>query len=391
MDLFTRSHLRTLTQIDDAPCVSIYMPAHRTGPETRQDPIRFKNQLQQATRLLEQRDVRGTALRNLLGPAEKWLKDTHFWQHQGDGLAVFLTPQTQWRFRLPREFDEQVRVNNHFHVNPLLPLLQADGTFYVLAVSQNSCRLLSGTRDAVQELQEADLPADLRSAIGWWRESQLNLHSMEARPQTRGGDETAMYHGHEQETHEADLAAYFRKIDAGVTAALEGERAPLVFAGVEYLFPIYRQVNRYPGLCEQAVGGSPDEASAAQLHRRAWEVVEPIFRRREEAALESFSQYKAQQRGTDDVATVFAAARSGLVETLMIPLREELPGRYDEPTGEVELTTEGDTEDLYDRAVLMTLQSSGEVLAVDADRLPEQSRILALLRAPLSTVASSSA
>jgi hypothetical protein len=390
MDLFTRAHLRTLSNQNDEACVSIYMPAHRTGPETRQDPIRFKNQLQQATRLLEQRDVRGTALRELIAPAEKWLKDTHFWQHQSDGLAVFLTPEGQWRFRLPRQFDEQVRVNDHFHVSPLLPLLQADGTFYVLAVSQNSCRLLSGTRDAVQELEEADLPADLRSALGWWRESQVNLHSMEARPQTRGGDETAMYHGHEQETHETDLAAYFRKIDAGVTEALEAERAPLVFAGVEYLFPLYQQVNHYPGLCDQAVPGNPDDASAAQLHGRAWEIVEPIFRRREDVALKSFSQHKAQQRGTDEIATVLAAARSGLVETLVIPLREELPGRYDEQTGDVELTDDEDADDLYDRAVLMTLHSSGEVLAVEADRLPGKSRVLALLRAPLSTVVTSS-
>jgi hypothetical protein len=48
-----------------------------------------------------------------------------------------------------------------------------------------------------------------------------------------------------------------------------------------------------------------------------------------------------------------------------------------------------DAEDLYDKAVLWTLQASGEVLAIDADRLPAQSRLLALLRAPLSSVVTS--
>jgi hypothetical protein len=389
MDLFTREHLSTLVNQHEDPCVSIYIPTHRAGADTRQDPIRFKNQLQDVTRKLEQRDVPAAAIRKVLGPAEAWLKETHFWQHQSDGLAVFLTPQTQWRFRLPRSFDEHVRVNDHFHVNPLLPLLQADGTFYVLAVSQKSCRLLSGSRDTVQELDEANLPADLRSALGIWRESELNFRSMQARPQSRGGDDTAIYHGHQEETAEADLAAYFRKIDAGVTETLEGERAPLVFAGVEYLFPIYQRVNSYRGLCEQAVPGNPDEASAAQLHRRAWDVVEPMFREREEAALQSFAQHKARQKGTQDIATVLAAARHGLVETLIIPLGVELSGRYDEQSGQVELTSDGDTEDLYDRAVLLTVQSSGEVLAVDADRMPDQSRVLALLRAPLSTIVAS--
>lgn len=386
MDLFTREHLRTLVTQQDHPCVSIYIPTHRAGADTRQDPIRFKNQLQEATRRLEQSEVSAAAIRKLLSPAEAWLKETQFWQHQGDGLAAFLTPGQQWRFRLPRTFDEQVRVNDHFHVNPLLPLLQAEGTFYVLAVSQKSCRLFSGSRDAMQELDEANLPGDLRSALGWWREAELNFHSMQARPQSRGGDDTAMYHGHQEETAEADLAAYFRKIDAGVTEALEGERAPLVFAGVEYLFPIYARVNSYPGLCEQAARGNPDAATADQLHRRAWDIVEPMFRQREEAALQSFSQRQAQQRGTDDIATVLAAARNGLLETLIIPLGANLSGRYDEQSGQVELTSDTEAEDLYDRAVLWTLQSSGEVLAVDADRLPGQSQVLALLRAPLSSV-----
>src|SRR5690606_23439172 len=134
MDLLTREHLSTLLNQHENPCVSIYIPTHRAGADTRQDPIRFKNQLQDVTRKLEQREVPAAAIRKLLSPAEAWLKETHFWQHQSDGLAVFLTPQQQWRFRLPRAFDEQVRVNNHFHVNPLLPLLQAEGTFYVLAV-----------------------------------------------------------------------------------------------------------------------------------------------------------------------------------------------------------------------------------------------------------------
>lgn len=387
MDLFTRQHLHDLIDVHDDPCISIYIPTHRAAPETAQDPIRFKNMLRTAIRELEQEDLASRQIREQFETAESYLADDNFWQHQSDGLAVFLTEQDVRRFRLPRTFQEHCRIDDHFYVNPLLPLLQSNGVFYVLAVSQNSCRLLVADRDAIQELEEANLPTDLRSALGWWRESELNFHSMQRKPASRGGDDTAVYHGHQEEKKETDLQAYFRKIDVGVTDALRGETAPLIFAGVEYLFPLYAGVNSYAGLCEQAVTGNPDDLSAEELHRRAWGIVQPLFEARQHQALSEFMQRSSQGTATDDVATVLTAARDGLVETLIIPRRAELRGRFDAETGQVEFEEGEDSDDLFDRAVLFTLKTSGEVLSVDQDAMPNDASAVALLRAPHSAVA----
>jgi hypothetical protein len=35
--------LQELLAVTDAPCLSLYMPTHRTHPENLQDPVRFKN------------------------------------------------------------------------------------------------------------------------------------------------------------------------------------------------------------------------------------------------------------------------------------------------------------------------------------------------------------
>ncbi|RPJ11944.1 MAG: hypothetical protein EHM37_10145 [Deltaproteobacteria bacterium] len=42
-------------------------------------------------------------------------------------------------------FKELAVVSHRFHVKPLLPVLTSDGTFYILALSQNQLRLLEGT------------------------------------------------------------------------------------------------------------------------------------------------------------------------------------------------------------------------------------------------------
>ena len=388
MDLLTRQHFKNLMNVTGEHCVSVYLPTHRTSRESRQDPIRFKNLLQTAKHTLEQRSVDLPTIRGLIAPAEEWLGDLDFWRHQVDGLAVFLTEDFQQRLRLPMSFDEQVRVDDHFYVNPLLPLLQGNGRFYVLAVSQQSCRLLAANRDTVAELDEATLPSDLQSALGWWRERELNLHSMQSKPQSRGGDDTAMYHGHYEDTTEEDLKAYFRKIDAAVGIAFRGERAPLVFAGVDYLFPIYRSVNTYPALCEKSVAGNPDDAPPAELHRKAWEIVRPLFETRERGLLDEFPLRASTGKATDDIATLLQAARDGGVETLIVAKGATLWGRFSPSCGlDLLDERESDAEDLLDHAARWTFQTSGDVLAVDSELMPGDSKAVALLRAPLSTIA----
>lgn len=388
MDLLTHRQLNKLLATQADPCISIYLPTHRVAPETAQDPIRLKNTLRTVNHELEQRELISRQMREQMEVVESWLHDANFWQHQSDGLAVFLTSEEVQRFRLPEAFEEQFHINDHFYLNPLLPLLQSDGMYFLLAVSQNSCRLFVGNRNRLDELNEADLPDNLRSALGWWRESQLNFHSMQRKPASRGGDDMAVYHGHQEETKQIDLKAYLRKIDAGVTEALRGENAPLVFAGVEYLYPIYSEVNNYDGLCEKSLHGNPDDLSAQQLHAEAWEIVQPIFEARILQAISEFMQRQPQGTATNDLATVLTAARDGLIDRLIVPQNAKLIGRFDVRSGQVNLTESENTEDLLDKAVLLTMRTSGQVLAVDRELMPDDSWALALLRAPQSAIAS---
>lgn len=45
MNVLSKTELKTLAEARDKWCVSIFMPTHRAGVETRQDPIRLKNLL----------------------------------------------------------------------------------------------------------------------------------------------------------------------------------------------------------------------------------------------------------------------------------------------------------------------------------------------------------
>ena len=91
MEILSRDELSALVERPQEIGVSIYMPTHRTG-DIEQDPIRLKNLLREAEDQLVDYGISMPDAGGLLEPAEQLLPDSHFWQHQGDGLAIFISP-----------------------------------------------------------------------------------------------------------------------------------------------------------------------------------------------------------------------------------------------------------------------------------------------------------
>jgi hypothetical protein len=149
MDAFTRQHLRRLAEATAEPAVSIYIPSIRAGREVQQNAIRFKNLLKRAATQLTDQGAYAGELRKRFSEVGKLEADEEWWQYQSDCLAVFLAADRQELYRLPIQVNERVVIGPRFHVTPLIPLVQTEGRFYVLAVSQNAVRLLEGLRDEI--------------------------------------------------------------------------------------------------------------------------------------------------------------------------------------------------------------------------------------------------
>lgn len=90
VDVVSDPVVRGLAAHQDGPCVSIFMPTHRAGPETRQDPLRLRNMLGQAAARLDEGGLTQREITDLLAPAAELDGDTGFWRHLADGLAIFL-------------------------------------------------------------------------------------------------------------------------------------------------------------------------------------------------------------------------------------------------------------------------------------------------------------
>jgi len=363
MKQLSQAELEALMQRRDSVCVSLYAPMVKAGPETQQNAIRFKNLVRGVADALEERGMTPKAVDQFLRPASELIDDTPFWQHQSDGLAVFLARDFFRYYRVPLEVRELAVVEERFHLKPMLPLLAGDGRFYILALSQKRTRLLEATRHSVREVDLGDLPVSLNDALGFEVEA----------PSGQGGAEDDV---------KLEIRKFFKLLDNGIGKVIVDQGAPLVLAGVEPLMPLYREVAAYPRLIEGGVPGNADEATNEELHSRAWPVVEPVFTAAQESAAAQFRELAGTGRASTHLDEVVRAADDGRVDTLFVGLGMRRWGTFDREQRTVDLVDDHGpgTEDLVDFAAIQTVLKGGTVYAVGPDHVPEGDAVAAVFR-----------
>ena len=388
MDQFSRHELRSLIGARQHACVSMFLPMHRKARDVNENRIRAKNAIGTAEQQLLELGVAATAARAILQPARDLEANNDFWLRQSDGLAVFAGPEEFHTFRAPLNFVEAVHVGHRFHVRPLLPLVQGDGTFYILAASQKLVRLFRGTHYSVSELEVESLPQNLQEALNVdeWK-AELTHQSFPAiRVGREGATVSQGFHGHGNSadvTKNDELREFFVRINDGLDEFFGEESDPLVFAGVEYLFPIFRDACHYRRLVRTPITGNPDGLSAEELHGKAWQLVEPLFQQGRESSLQRFGDGVSHGMGGYDAHEILEAARIGRVDTLLINRQSALWGLVDEERGSVtplEHNGKAGAVDLVDYAATQTLLTGGSVYEIEPERMPNGAPMAAIYR-----------
>ncbi|RIK84707.1 MAG: hypothetical protein DCC67_04685 [Planctomycetota bacterium] len=379
--------LRLLTELPAELSVSIYMTMYRSGPEVRQNPVRLKNLLRQATERVRAAKNGSEAARSLAADLERMVENVEeMVAEPQDGLALFARDGVQRLYKVPVRFDDLASVSTRFHITPLLEYLQDDGRFFVLAVSQKDVRLLEGNKHRLKEVEVDALPKNLADALNideYVRSVQFHTEAPGGRNSINAGG--GMFHGHgsgDQGDRKTTLTLFFRELDNALAAYLHNETAPLVFAGVDYLFPIYQSVNSYRGLADRPITGNPEGWSADQMHGPAWDIVKSQFEADRAAAKSQYGTFAARRQGSDVLLQILEAARTGRVAALLVARGARELGTVDPDTGEVSLAngSAADCEDLIALAAARTIATSGAVYLLEPQEMPTDSPVAALYR-----------
>jgi hypothetical protein len=380
MDSLNKDELKALMQKHEGMCISVYMPTFRTGIESQQNQIRLKNLLKEVEEKLTASGLRAQEVGALLEPVSGLVNNILFWRRQSDGLAIFISADLFRYYRLPAVFDELIVLTDRFHVKPLLHLLGSEVPFYVLTLSQNQVRILEGTKQSIRELDLESIPKNLADALQYDEpEKQIRFRAGQA---GSGSNFMVSGHGAEIDDTKDKLLKYFRQIDRGLRDLLKDERAPLVLAGVDYLFPIYREANTYPGLMDEGIAGNPKGMSPEKLHPQAWRIVKPFFKKGQNDALAQFRQSSGTGLTSKDMTEIIQAAHHGRVGMLFLSIGREQWGLFDSQSGKVQFHEQmaRGNEDLLDLAAIQTFLSGGKVFTLPVNKMPDHAQIAAVFR-----------
>lgn len=372
----TSASLESIVSAPSEFSVSIYLPTARTGDDLRQAPIRLKTHIASIETRLDDQGMRSPDARRFTAPLRELIDDGLFWQEQTGGVALFLSSLGLRCVRLRNSPSAGLWIGRRFHILPLLAAAERADPYRVLAVSGNCVKLYAGTRDGLQEIPSEALPHNLKEA--------LNLDRPTALVQVMTTPVGTTFHGQggEVDRRKGELRDYFRIIDRALHSELARSSEPLLFAGVDYLFPIYREVNTYSQLLEASIAGNPERWEAGELHRRAEAVVEPYRRRGLEHDIAQFERVVGAQRTAELLTDVLTAAHDGAVESLFAASDRSVWGRYEVEIGRVEMTYSDDPagDDLLDLAAYQTLKHGGRVHLLPAAEVPHGVIAAALLR-----------
>lgn len=372
----TAEQLAELSQPHDGWCVSMYLPTHRSGKEIREDPIRLKNRLADAKAKLKELGAEEDGIEeslcslndlcDLSGEANQ-----EFWRHQEDGLAVLVSSNGARFIKLSVGTPEETIVGHQYMIRPLLKAIRRDGEYGLVAVSREGVRFLEGSKRGLTETDLDDLPESLQAVVGGSDQKGFNLHSFQSAGKSNG--EEAVPHGHVDKDEFEKLKRYFTEIASAVDEAQSDDPRPIVFAGVDELFPYFKQAceGTRIDLVEQAVTGNPDDAGPDDLHEKAWGFVSKRLHALTEETLDRYRSQQHTDRTCDDLEEIVCAANEGRVELLIVESKCRPLGSYD-PTQRRVMLEEARRDqkiDLADLASAATLAAGGEVLVVEADRL----------------------
>jgi hypothetical protein len=310
--------------------------------------------------------------------------NAEFHRAPGLGLALFAAPGFFRYFRLPLAFSELALVSDRFHIKPLLPLLTGDGRFFVLSLSQGGVRLLEGDRHAIRE---APLGDDVPKSLADWTKYTEEVESVQFHTRTdspvsvdgRGGIFFGTGGAAERDNKD-EILEWFKQLEDAVEAKIREDKAPLVLAGVEYLLPLYRRASGYKHILDEVIIGNQEGTPDADLHKRAWELVEPHFADEERAAREAYAIQAGRGTSMSRLGEVLRAAHDGRIDTLFVRRGAQRWGKFDVEKRKAEDRSEaqpGD-RDLLDLAATQTLMMGGTVFVVDG--VPGNGDLAAVVR-----------
>jgi hypothetical protein len=272
IQLPTNTEIKTLKAFKEPDSLSIYAPYIAPNSSDNPNRTQLKNFLKEARQQLLTKELDEREIDALLLPAKKLLDSEEFRMNYKHSLVVFIGHNFFRYYHLPpKGVTSSLIIGKGFSVQPIVIILDKSPSYFVLLLSHNGVQLLKGNRYNIEQIQEFPTAMKQDLNIDEYPKAR-QTHTVAPASQGKGSEK---FHGQYNQTQvdKEMLVKFFRHIDIKLQKVIKNEKIPLVIAGVEYLLPIYRQVNTYPHLLADEIQGSLEHTPLDSIRKKAFKIL----------------------------------------------------------------------------------------------------------------------
>ncbi len=368
-----------LLDTEGTSCISLYQPTHRHGPENQQDLIRFKNLIQQIEQSLEEKFSKEEIEQKMI-PFYELGEDHQFWEHAGEGLAVFAADDKCIVYKLQRPVEEFAVVADSFHIKPLIRVYQSADRYHLLGLSRESFAIYEGNRYHVEKIDmDEEIKNTAKKALGEDYDDKVVTAT------GSGPTNETMLHGQgsRKDVIHKVTEKFFRIADSEVIKHFSNPmQLPVYLVALDEYHTLFQNVSKNNYLQKEGIKFDYQAMEEDDLKKAAWEVLEPIYIQKTHDLVEQFENARAKDEGSDDIAQVARAATEGRIHRILVEADKIYPGQVDLETGELlDASIENpEVDDVLDDIAELVFKQKGEVVVIPKERMPSETGVAAIYR-----------
>lgn len=292
--MITRQNLKQLQSLTKVPAVSILLPTHRTSPDNKQDPIRVKNLVDEATQRLSE-EFSNRELAPLLKHLDA-LVDAIDYRYTLDGLVLYVSHDFAKSYLLPFPIPERIVIDQTFATRDLVYGLHRAQRYWVLLLSQASTRLLAGTGETLEEVNDENFPMEMAGP---------------------GGTTALPYHSDTSYVDDRQRR-FFQQVDRAFALYDQGELLPLVVGGAYRQADFFQEVSEHNQAIVGTVNGNFDKATIPEVLPQVWPIVQAARKAQQEDALQALDSAVDTQRVASTIGEAWRFAHEGRGRLLLV-------------------------------------------------------------------------
>lgn len=371
--------------VKEVPCISLYMPTHRSHPDNVQDAIRYKNLVRNVKESLVEK-YPDSDVPSLLEPFEALAGDRAFWNHTSDGLAVLRSPGIFEVIRMQMPVGQRVILSDSFHTRPLTHFLQFADRFHVVALAMDTLQFFEGNQYSLSEVElPGDFPKTINIALGEaWAEKRSSASFYGG--VTRVSPNRTHGQGGKIDEMNSDVLQFFRVAGSAIYERYSKPTGlPLILVAAREHHHRFYQTNKNPFLLPKGIEINPQAISIEKLAELSWEVMKPLYLEKLDSLVKKFEEARANGLGSDKMDESVKAAEAGRVETLLIEAHRVVADRSTNSAGgtvETADLTQPILDDQLDDVNELVLKTGGTVITIPRGQMPSDTGLAAIFRWP---------